>query len=209
MGFFVNNKAMDKDFTDYFGANPPVLYIRRPLLAKKYARNFRKKYDSFYKKHRSKLSKTRKHHLDIFFRRFDKLEDDSYFNDKVHLRYISKKIGYGVFAKQYIPPYTTLQLYSGEVIPTKKLNADHDSTFSFEFFEDYSIDAMHKGNWTRFMNHSDISSSNCNVCVWEYYRKDLPYIVFSSGKNGIQKGDQLLYSYGEEYWEDRAFQDLT
>jgi len=190
------------DFIERFNTKPPVKYIEENVIAKRYAADYKQKYDRFFKKYKQKLSKTRRKQFDAFLKYIKKHGDLKYCK-RIDLRYISKKVGYGVFAKEDIPPYSTLHHYIGEIIPSNKLNPDHDSTFSFELFDDYSIDAMKKGNWTRFMNHSDVGEPTNNVTVWEYYTKDGPEIIFTSGPRPIKKGTQLLYSYGEEYWEDK------
>ncbi len=190
-------------FEDRFGVNPPVKYMEEYEINSLYRTDFKRSYKEKYKKLSDTLTKTRKKQFEAYFRNLDKRGSDHFYSRRVFLRYISKKVGYGVFANADIPPYSTLCHYVGKVILTKNLKPDHDSTFSFNHFEKYSIDAMKKGNWARFMNHSDLNSPTNNVLVWEYYSKDSPYIVFTSGHKGIKKGTQLLYSYGEEYWKDR------
>lgn len=195
------------DFKERFNIVPPVKYMEKESIRKSYQADYVKTYSKFFKKYKPTLSKTRKKQFDAYFRRLEKEGDLRYCN-RVSLEYISKKVGYGIFAKEDIAPYSVICHYVGEIIPTKNIKEKHDSTFSFEHFDDYSIDGMKKGNWARFMNHSDLGTDSNNVTVWEYYKKDGPKIVFTAGPRGIKKGAQLLYSYGEEYWEDRKALDL-
>jgi SET domain-containing protein len=196
------------DFKERFKTSPPVRYIEESALKDRYKSDFKRKYAKFYKSYKEVLSETRKKQFEAFFRNLERLPNDLKYCSRVSLRYISKKVGYGVFAKEDIAPYSVLHHYVGEIIPTKNLKAEHDSTFSWELFPDYSIDAMKKGNWCRFMNHCDVGKPGNNAVVWEYYTKDAPYIVFTSGPRGIKKGAQILYSYGEEYWSERKSLNL-
>lgn len=196
------------DFKERFGVTPPVKYIEKSTIRKCYLEEFQKSYKKFFKKFKPCLSKTRSHQIKKFFEKLENSVNDLAYCEKVSLRFISKKVGYGVFAKQDIPPYTVLHHYVGEMLPTRNLKDSHDSTFSFEHFPDFSLDAMKRGNWARFMNHSDVGTEANNITVWEYYDEDGPKIVFTSGSKGIKKGAQLLYSYGEEYWSDRKALNL-
>lgn len=191
------------NFKDRFNIDPPVKYIEEESIHKAYLSDYQGLYNKFFKNFTPSLSKTRTKQFIAYFKKLEKAGNDLAYCKRVSLKYISKKVGYGVFAKEDIPPYSVLCHYVGVVIPTKNLKAEHDSSFSFEHFPNYSIDAMKKGNWARFMNHSDLGSATNNVTVWEYYSPHGPKIVFTSGAKGIKKGAQLLYSYGEEYWEDR------
>ncbi|MCH9616726.1 MAG: hypothetical protein SP4CHLAM5_02610 [Chlamydiia bacterium] len=191
------------DFKERFKVKPPVKYIEKESVSKTHLADYQRVYAKFFKKFTPNLSKTRTKQFTAYFNKLAKAGNDLAYCKRVSLKYISKQVGYGVFAKEDIPPYSVLCHYVGVVIPTKNLKAAHDSTFSFEHFPKYSIDAMNKGNWARFMNHSDLGTKANNVTVWEYYSEDGPKIVFTSGSKGIKKGAQLLYSYGEEYWEDR------
>ncbi|MCH9811969.1 SET domain-containing protein [bacterium] len=196
------------NFKERFNITPPVKYIEEESIRKSYIEDFHKKYKAFYKKYKPTLSKTRKKQFDAYFRRLARDGNDLHYCSRVSLKYISKQLGHGIFAKEDIAPYSVLCHYVGEIIPTKNLKVEHDSTFSFEHFEPYSIDAMKKGNWARFMNHSDLGTPSNNVTVWEYYTEDGPKIFFTAGPRGIKKGAQLLYSYGEEYWENKKALDL-
>ena len=129
---------------------------------------------------------------------------DERYCKRVSIRYINKTVGYGVFAKEDIAPYSTLHHYAGILTVDDKLNEEDDSTFAFSELKKYSIDAMREGNWTRFMNHANERDCKNNVVPWEYYHKEGPRIVFTAGVRGIKKGEQLLYSYGEDYWEAKG-----
>ena len=80
---------------------------------------------------------------------------------------------------------------------------NYSAWISFTDYKTFSIDAAHNGNWARFMNHAEETSSKNNAIPWEHYLEEGPRIVFTSGARGIKKGEQILYSYGDEYWNEK------
>ncbi len=120
---------------------------------------------------------------------------------RVEARFIDDKVGYGVFAKKRIPKGTVLGMYTGKL---KLLAGDSHSKYLFSFhakaLKDVLIDGKNTGNWTGLMNHSPAKSAKTNVDVKEFFYNGLPYIIFYAYKP-IKKGDQLLYDYGDDYWE--------
>lgn len=199
-------KRVDPLFKQRFKINTPIEYLAYTKVDPKIDERFKKYYKRLLSRLKPDISKHRKAMFDRFLRELAKEDGDAKFCSRVDIRYISKKVGYGVFAKEDIPPYSTLHHYTGLLIHDDDLDPDHDSTFSFSGIKSYSLDALNMGNWTRFMNHSDLGSETNNVVAWEYYHKEMPYIIFTAGPRGIKKGDQLLYSYGDEYWEDKKNQ---
>ncbi len=197
-------KRVDPDFKKKFGVKTPIYYLQDVSVDKEVAEKFQRAWKRFRKKADPIVSKTREKQFDAFFRQLKKDGTDDRYCKRVTIRHISSKVGSGVFATEDIPPYSTLHHYAGVLMWDDEINPDHDSTFSFSDLKNYSIDAMKSGNWTRFMNHSDEGSETNNVIPWEYYSEEGPRIVFTSGAHGIKKGEQLLYSYGESYWEEKG-----
>ena len=128
--------------------------------------------------------------------------DDTY-SKRIAVKYISKKVGYGIFAKEDIPR-GVVGIYTGYL---KKVDDYSKSRYLFSFttkaLRNVMIDGEKTGNWTGFMNHS-FSRKAVNIIVHEYFHKGLPYIVFTAPKK-IKKGTQLLYDYGKSYWECLEF----
>jgi len=195
----------DPIFKERFGISTPITYLHEVVVQPKY----RAKYEKAWKKFRDEFelcgSARRHKRFDALLKKIEKLGDDLPFTKFVEIRFINDQVGYGVFAKRYIPPYTLLNHYAGVLKPDEAIAEDNDSTFMFSSFEDFSIDAAKVGNWCRFMNHSE---KKANVTAWEHYSKWGPRIIFTSGRKGIKKGTQLLYSYGDSYWEEGSFNDL-
>ena len=195
---------VDPIFKERFGIETPINYFSDVKVEQKIQKRFERAWKRFYGKASSLLSKTRQKQFDAYFRQMEKEGGDERYCRRVSIRFINKKVGYGVFAKEDIPPYSTLHHYAGVLTVDDHIDSDADSTFGFSDLKKYSIDAMNGGNWTRFMNHADERHPTNNVVPWEYYHKEGPRIVFTSGCCGIKKGDQLLYSYGEDYWKAKG-----
>lgn len=195
---------MDPIFKNRFNIKTPIVYLSDVKVDQEFKTQFQRAWKRFYKKADSLLSNTRQKKIDAYFRQMERDGSDERYCRRIAIRYVSKTVGYGVFAKEDIAPYATLHHYAGILTGDDKLNEEDDSTFAFSELKKYSIDAMRAGNWTRFMNHADENDVKNNVVPWEYYHKEGPRIVFTAGAHGIKKGSQLLYSYGEDYWEAKG-----
>ena len=188
-------------FKKRFGIRTPIEYTWDLVVEPQYQARFQRAWRKFYKNTEPTGSKRRRESFEAFFNRLYKAGDDLAWCQKVEIRYIRRKVGYGVVAKEDILPNKILNHYAGYLRPDKNIDTENDSTFAFDDFKNFSVDAMKQGNWARFMNHTPDEKSN--VTAWEHYAEFGPRIVFMSGKKGIKKGEQLLYSYGEDYWDAR------
>jgi len=195
----------DPIFKERFGISTPIIYSHDVIVDPKWKAQYNKAWKKFRKEFDLCGSVRRHQRFDKLLKRIEELGDDLPFTKMVDIRFINKDVGYGVFAKQYIPPYTLLNHYGGILKNEKAIAENNDSTFMFSNFPDYSIDAAKVGNWCRFMNHSETGT---NVIAWEHYSDWGPRILFTSGRKGIRKGQQLLYSYGDSYWDEEGFEEL-
>ncbi len=198
----------DPTFKKRFGISTPIRYVYDVMVDPKHRAAYEKAWKKFQNETEQVGSVYRRKRFDALLRRTEKLGDDLPYTKRVAIRYINKNVGFGVFAKQYIPPYSILNSYGGILKPDKLVNPENDSTFMFSDFPKFSIDAAHAGNWCRFMNHSPEGSNQTNVVAWEHYSDWGPRIIFTAGNKGIKKSAQLLYSYGDSYWEEDAFEKL-
>ena len=201
-------KGFNVIYKKRFGIRTPIVYLENMEVDEKVRDRFQKSWKRFYPKAKSIISESRGERLEAFFRQLKKDGTDERYCKRVTIRRINSHVGFGVFATEDIPPYSTLHHYAGVLMHDDDLDPDHDSTFSFTDYKNYSIDAMEKGNWTRFMNHSPDGNPKTNVIPWDYYLPEGPRVVFTSGQYGIKKDQQLLYSYGDTYWEERKFSSL-
>ncbi|NGX38836.1 MAG: hypothetical protein KR126chlam1_00151 [Chlamydiae bacterium] len=198
----------DPTFKKRFGISTTIKYTGDVLIDPK----CQKSYDRAWKKFQSEMEQCgswyRRKRFDAMLKKIEPLGDDLPFCKRVEIRYISKKVGHGVFAKENIAPYSILNHYAGIIRPDKEIDPDNDSAFTFSDFPKFTIDGKSAGNWVRFMNHSPERDPKTNVVPWEHYSKWGPRIIFTACHRGIKKGAQLLYSYGETYWEEGSFLDL-
>ena len=117
----------------------------------------------------------------------------------------SKVIEKGVFAKRQIKEGSAIGIYAGDLVPLDRCK-DGDKDYVFEFsepaFEKWGIDAKKRGNFTRYINHC--KEENENVTGVGFYDGNIPRIIFIATRI-IPKGTQLMYDYGDGYWERKGF----
>lgn len=195
-------------FERRFKIKTDIEYLEDLEVEPKSERGFKRSWNRFFPRAKSIISPYRADRFDAFFHQLTVDGTDERYCRRVVIKDVGKGVGFGVFALKEIPPYSTLHHYTGVLTFEENLDPDHDSTFSFTDYRTYSIDAMKKGNWTRFMNHSAEGDTHTNVIPWEHYLPEGPRVVFTSGRHGIKRGKQLLYSYGDEYWMNKEFVNL-
>lgn len=198
----------DPLFAKKFRIKTPIKYLYDVEVEKGKKKLFEIRWEKAYKRADDDLSDTRRRAFEVYFRRFKREGDDSFYTKRLAIRYLGSKVGYGVFSKESIAPYLTLGHYAGILRPDQEIDEKNDSTFSFGDFPLFSIDAKKAGNWVRFMNHSELRDPKTNVVAWEYYTEEFPYILVTAGSRGIKKGEQLLYSYGDKYWHENLFKQF-
>ena len=124
--------------------------------------------------------------------------------DCIALGYVNPLVGHGIFAKKNLAKLTLIGEYTGEVRKrSKRGDRFNDYIFSFSSgpkTSPYIIDARHKGNLTRFINHSE--QPNC-ISRWMVI-DGVTRIIFYT-KEMVSKGEQLTYDYGRYYWRSRIF----
>ena len=197
----------DPIFAKKFRIKTSIKYLYDVVVEKGKKKLFETRWKKAYKRAEDGLSETRRRAFESYFRCF-KREGNEVYTRRLAIRHIAPKVGYGVFAKEAVPPYSTLGHYVGVLRLDQEIDETNDSTFSFGDFPLFSIDAKKAGNWARFMNHSDLKNPKTNVVAWEYYTKESPYILFTAGPKGVKKGAQLLYSYGDKYWHENLFKEF-
>lgn len=200
----MTKKKPDPIFLKEFHIRTSIRYVFDVQIEKGLEIKFQRAWKRFFNKYPPQTTNRAKR-FEAFFQRLHKPDYDQTNSDRVAIRYINKTIGYGVFAKKDIAPYSILNHYAGVLRLDKTIDPENDSTFTFSDFPKYAIDAVNYGNWVRFMNHGKARSPETNVVPWEHYLPEGPRIVFTASHKGIKKGDQLLYSYGDLYWEDEEF----
>jgi len=127
----------------------------------------------------------------------------------VYIKRINERLGFGVFAADKIKKDDFIGEYTGVVqIPEKDAGEEmeqggYESDFSWYYLDkikggpDLEINGRLEGNEMRFVNHSD----NFNVKV-EHTIHDGYWIIFFKAARDIQNDEQLLISYGDDYWDE-------
>lgn len=117
------------------------------------------------------------------------------------IKWIDIKWGYGAFAECDIPEGTCIGEYTGVVRRLYRKHPDHNP-YCFHYptkfwsFKYWTVDALHEGNITRFINHSN-SPNLTPGCVVD---RKLLHIVFLANRL-IKQGEQLTFNYGMlKFW---------
>lgn len=108
--------------------------------------------------------------------------------------------GNGMFAVAAIEKGERLIEYKGlrrshdEVDDDDTGDAESGHTFLFTLNDDYVIDANHKGNAARWINHG--CKPNCEAVLEEHDNDRKKDRVFIEAIRKIKPGEELIYDYG-------------
>ena len=121
---------------------------------------------------------------------------------KVRRRFVIRKSpihGRGVFALTHIPQHTRIIEYKGERISQEEADERYSEahensphTMLFEVNDRLVIDATHKGNSARWINHS--CAPNCEI-------EDENERIFIESRRDIRPGEELTYDYNLQLGE--------
>ncbi|KAG2156488.1 SET domain protein [Suillus bovinus] len=115
---------------------------------------------------------------------------------------------HGLFAVRKIPPGSHIIDYIGEVHCQDRASSDYDlSLFRSADGDNVGVDASVMGNEARFVNDYRGIRSKPNALFVERRTSqgELRMSIWSS-KDLIQKGDEILVSYGKSWWRSRITQ---
>ena len=123
--------------------------------------------------------------------------------DHFYIKWISSYLGYGVFAAKDLPDLTYIGEYTG-VVKKRWFKKNRYNDYIFRYTAGpketpFVIDAQDKGNFARFINHSNCPNLTCQ---WVITGGITRIILFTN--TFIQKGKQLTYNYGDYYWRSRT-----
>ncbi len=118
----------------------------------------------------------------------------------VSVRWISERVGYGLFAEEELVPSSYVGEYTGIVRRNDRKYFEPLNNYCYEYPVDdeigrsFVIDAT-QGNLTRFINHS----ARPNLKPIHVFYAGFFHLIFVALRS-IQKGEELSYDYGENYW---------
>jgi len=128
---------------------------------------------------------------------FHKELTESFIPDVV-IRYIDPILGWGVFANRAFKKMEFIAEYSG--IVRKRKRGDRKNAYCFEYVPvpGLLIDAQEKGGIARYINHSAAPNLLSALATVDFMSR-----VILIADRPIQKGEQLSYDYGPDYWSCR------
>ncbi|MBS0603575.1 MAG: SET domain-containing protein-lysine N-methyltransferase [Verrucomicrobia bacterium] len=126
--------------------------------------------------------------------------------DKYEVKKVSDVVGHGLFATKDYKKGEVIGHYAGRIVPTKSIE---DDSYAFEMFanpfEGHSIEGAEESNATRYINHAPLKYTNVDTV--EFFDKGLPYVIFTA-RCAIKAGEELLYDYGQGYWEKKGIEPV-
>lgn len=123
----------------------------------------------------------------------------------VSIKYISEEVGYGLYANEDFKAGDFIGEYAGQVVHGRvkdatwswsyPIRAKANSTLAGNV---YSMDSKKYGNELRFVNDDE----GPNLVVKFVFQGSCWHIIYVAKKD-ISKEEQLLISYGDNYWKTR------
>ena len=119
---------------------------------------------------------------------------------RIDLKFINNIIGKGVVSLDYIPKGSYVGEYTG-IVKKRSRKIMNNNVYCLSYIihplkRNYVIDAKEKGNFTRFINHSN----HPNLESVSVVLNDILHMVFFSIKD-IEPNSQLTFDYGDEFWK--------
>ncbi|MGZ6251300.1 MAG: SET domain-containing protein-lysine N-methyltransferase [Candidatus Chromulinivorax sp.] len=122
----------------------------------------------------------------------------------ISIRWISKSVGYGVFAEEDIAKDDFIGFNTG-VLELRSSIANRDYAWGYPVGtvnnNQIFLNALHKGNELRFIN--DSRQPNCFIRY--ILGQDNIWYPCYFAKKDIKKGEQILTYYGPSYWKTRQY----
>lgn len=183
-----------------------VSYVSDVFIEEESKAAFQKRWDKYGEKLRVKRLNALEKKCRRLIEEVKKKGDDGPFSKSIEIRLVSRKVGYGAFAKKNIPANTPIGLYAGALryitLKRDKDFKDNSYLFGFEGVREmiyFSVDAEKERNFAAYLNHAQTKSPLCNVYATFHFEKDLPRIMLITSR-AIKKGEELRYDYGKGYW---------
>lgn len=153
-----------------------------------------------YKIDQEKLSPQEKEVVAKYYRLYQQCYEAPWY-----MKFVSKKVGYGIFAAADIEPGQLIGEYAGilydqAIYESKPHNAKCCWTILPPSFmpdgKKSYVDSIESGNFTRMINHS----YKPNVIPVTMHAPEGSRMLYVAAEK-IKKDEQLLVNYGEGYWQ--------
>lgn len=115
----------------------------------------------------------------------------------IYISKIDERVGYGAFAGEDLYPGQMLGEYTGLARAWKK--SDGSNAYVFNYVLNAVIDASKRGNFSRFINHSE---HGANARYMRIVLDGMEHVILLAKKQ-IAQNEQILFNYGEGYWRNR------
>jgi len=127
----------------------------------------------------------------------------------VYIKWIDDIMGYGLFANADLPAGTFVGEYTGVLRQLSRQHRDHNDyclhyPTRFWSWNYMAIDALHEGNVTRFINHSDDPNLDPKCLVVGR----VLHLVFIT-KKFVPRDSQLTFNYGPDFWSKTKTTNLN
>jgi uncharacterized protein len=122
----------------------------------------------------------------------------------VSVRYLGKELGHGLFSEGDLDVGSYVGVYTGLIRKNDRRYFEPLNDYCYQYpvldglGRNYVIDAT-SGHLTRFLNHSD----QPNVDPVYAFHEGFYYLIFLTMRC-IEKGEQLTFNYGQNYWHLRG-----
>lgn len=119
----------------------------------------------------------------------------------MYIRLVSKNVGHGIFATNFISNGGFIGVYAGDICSGKALE---DTEFAWDYGatvpagDRLILDGKYRGNELRFINHAKDPNTRAVYLVVD----GKLYVCYIAQKD-IAAGQQLTVSYGDDYWKTR------
>jgi hypothetical protein len=125
------------------------------------------------------------------------------FTPRLSIQFIDSKMGHGLFAGQVFKAGEFIGEYTGEVKRSlffKSLSNPYVGEYALGGRDPvrFVIDARNKGNYTRFINHSDCPNASAITVIAGGL---LHVVLFAEKKIGLN--EEITFDYGPNYWKKR------
>ncbi|KAJ3116716.1 hypothetical protein HDU96_008955 [Phlyctochytrium bullatum] len=124
-------------------------------------------------------------------------------DERFYIKWVSKEKGYGLYTAYDITKGSVVSICSG--VLTNNTASDYVWSYPSEIYDDngeqidVGIDARFKGNWARFVNHDENPNSEVIYVMYN----NLWHVVYIASEF-IPRGQEVLISYGPQYWTARG-----